>query len=137
MKRSTKKPALKLRSTAGLLEEIALSIPEAWLQTLRARAAKLDITVEELSVQALGHVASETTKMAKPPQVGDDPTRLILRGSLRESFRRESVRTGLGMRELLYKAVQSAADYFDGRRFESKPEPVTLVPKPKHKAAGQ
>ena len=137
MKRNTKKHALRLRPTAGLLEECSLSVPEAWMSTLRERAEKLGVSVEELSVQALGHIASESEKVSRPPQVGDDPTRLVLRDGLRESFRRESDRTGLPMRTLLYRACQTAADYFDGRRYEAKPAPVKLVPKPKHKAAGQ
>ena len=111
-------------------------MPEAWMETLRARADKLGISVEVLSVQALGHVAAETEKMARPPEAGDDPTRLILRDSLRESYRRESVRTGLPMRTLLYRAVQAAASTFDGRQFESKPAPIKMVPK-KSKAAGK
>ena len=35
----------------------------------------------------------------------------------------------LGMRELLHRAVQAAADEFDGRRYEAAPAPVRLVPK--------
>ena len=77
MKRNTK-PALKLRPTDGLREDVQLSIPEAWAATLRERAAKLDISLETLCAQALGHTASESEKMSKPPQVADDPTRLIL-----------------------------------------------------------
>ena len=127
--RRRNKPALRLRSTAGLLEDMTLSIPAAWHATLRERAKKLGISVEELSVQALGHVSSEAEKVAKPPELGDDPARLVLRDSLRESYRRESVRTGLGMRELLHRAVQAAADEFDGRRYEAAPAPVRLVPK--------
>ena len=102
---------------------------------LRTRADKLDMTLEDLLIQMCGHIADETEKVSRPPQVGDDPTRFILRDSLRESYRRESDRTGLPMRSLLYKAVQAAADYFDGRQYEATPEPVKLVPR--RKAAGK
>ena len=126
---------LRLRSTDGLREDLKLSIPDAWLQTLRARAAKLDISLETLCVQALGHTASESEKMSEPSQVGDDPARLILRDGLRESYRREAHRSGLSIRVLLNRVVQRAADAFDGEQYESRPAPIELASR--RKAAGQ
>ena len=134
MKRSTEKPGLRLRSVAGLREEISLSIPESWMETLRSQAGKLDLPLEDFLVQHAGHIAAEAEAMARPQEVGDSPARLVLRDGLRESFRREADRCGLSIRVLLNRACQSAADAFDGRQYESRPAPVTLVPKRK---AGQ
>ena len=131
MKRNTKKPALKLRSTAGLLEDVQLSMPEAWMETLRGRADKLGLSLEDLIIQYCGHLADETAKVSRPPEAGDDPTRLVLRDGLRESFRLEAVRSGLPVRTLLYRCVQAAADAFDGRRYEAVPAPIALVPRRK------
>ena len=59
MPRATK-PALKLRPTDGLLEDVQLSIPEAWMATLRGKARKLNLPVADLLVQFVGHLASES-----------------------------------------------------------------------------
>ena len=131
MNRRSTKAGLRLRPTDGLREDFALSVPIAWMDLIRERAAKLEITVEEMLVQFLGHLADETAKVSRPPEAGDDPTRLVLRDSLRESYRRESDRTGLPIRTLLYRCVQWAADAFDGQQFEPMLEAVKLVPRRK------
>ena len=130
MRQSTK-PGLRLRPTDGILEDLSLSIPEAWMETLRVQAGKLGLPVEEMVVQYCGHLVAEAEAVKLPPQVGDDPARLVLRDSLRESYRRESDRTGLPIRTLLYRCVQRAADAFDGQQFEPMLEAVKLVPRRK------
>ena len=129
------KPALKLRPTDGLLEDVALAVPVGWMEVLRGQSVKLGITVEEMIVQYLGHLSDQVEKVARPPAAGDDPARLVLRDSLRESYRLESVRSGLPMRSILYRVVQAAASVFDGRQYEAAPEPIKMAPR--RKAAGK
>ena len=124
-----KQPALRLRPVDGLLEDLSLSIPEGWMGVLRAQSVKLGISVEAMITQYVGHLAAEREKMTRPPEAGDDAARLVLRDGLRESYRRESARTGISLRSLLNRAVQAGADYFDGRSYEATPEPVKLVPR--------
>ena len=99
------------------------------MEVLRAQSVKLEISVADLLVQFVGHLASESEAMARPPEAGDDPTtRFILRDSLRESYRLESVRSGLPIRTLLYRCVQRAADVFDGRQYEAAPGAYRVGP---------
>ena len=131
MKQSTK-PGLRLRSVDGLLEEVALSIPEAWMEVLRGQSVKLGITVEEMIIQFIGHLAAEHEALGEAvasPTLSDDPARFLLRGSLLKSFEREAHRLGVPVVTVMHHAVADAADAFEGRPKAPMSKPLSLVAK--------
>ena len=72
-KRLSTKPALRLRPTDGLREDITIGVPVHWLATLREKADKLGLSVEDLLIQLCGHVASESEALAsaaESPKLG-------------------------------------------------------------------
>ena len=131
MKRSTK-PALKLRSTAGLLEEVSLSAPVSWMAVLRVQAGKLNLPLEEMLVQFIGHLSHESEVLeaaVQSPALGDDVARFLLRGSFLKSFEREAHRVGVPVVTLMHRLVSDSASVFDGREKEPLPKPLSLVAK--------
>ena len=131
MKRSTK-PALKLRSVAGLLEDVNLAIPTEWVATLRAQAGKLDMPLEDLITQYCGHLAAEREALGEAvasPTLGDAVARFRLGGSFLKSFQREAHRVGLPVATLMYRSISDSASVFDGRKKEALPKPLELVAK--------
>ena len=127
----TKSSSLRLRSTAGLQEDVTIGLPISWAAGLRERAGKLGLSIESVVVQLCGHAASELGQLHKAvdgPRVGDDPSRVVLRDSMLRSFSREALRTGLSVRVLLHRSISEACDVFDGRQKQAPPKPLQLIP---------
>ena len=131
MKRSTK-PDLRLRSVDGLREDIELSVPAGWLVTLCAQAGKLNLPLEEMIIQFIGHLAAEREALGEAvqaPTLSDDPARFLLRGSLLKSFQGEADRLGVPVVTVMHNAVAAAADVFEGRPKAPMAKPISLVAK--------
>ena len=129
-KRSSTKPALRLRPTDGLREDITIGVPVHWLATLREKADKLGLSVEDLLIQLCGHVASEAEALesaVQSPKLGDDVGRFVLRGAYLKSFQREANRLGLPIVTLMHRTVSDAAAEFDGRAKDPQPKPLSLA----------
>ena len=128
----TKSSSLRLRSTAGLQEDVTIGLPISWAAGLRERAGKLGLSIESVVVQLCGHAASELGQLHKAavdgPRIGDDPSRVVLRDSMLRSFSREALRTGLSVRVLLHRSISEACDVFDGRQKQAPPKPLQLIP---------
>ena len=132
MARKKAKPKrLRLRSTAGLLEDIEISLPVAWAATLRAQSVKLGLSLDALLVQYAGHLVHEFESLeaaVAAPTLGDDAARFRLRGSFMATFEREALRSGVPVRSLVHRVISDAADVFDGREKQPAPQPLVLIP---------
>ena len=139
MKRNTKKPALRLRSVTGMLDDVVLAVPVDWVATLRVQADKLDLSVEEMIVQYIGHISAEREALGEAvasPTLGDAMARFRLSGSLLKSFQGEADRLGIPVVTVMHHAVSAAADVFEGRPKAPMAKPISLVPR-RSKATGQ
>ena len=126
------KPAgLRLRSTAGLLENVEVSLPVSWAATLRGRADKLAMSLDALLVQYAGHLAHEIESLetaVASPTISDDAARFRLRGTFLKTFEGEALRSGIPVRTLVHRAISDAADSFAGREKTPLPKPLILIP---------
>ena len=123
---------IRLREVDGLLEDIEVSLPVAWAETLRSRAGKLGLSLADFLAQYCGHLTAEIEALetaVESPTIGDDAARFRLRGGLLKTFQAESLRTGLPVRALAHRAISDAADVFAGREKQPAPAPLILIPK--------
>ena len=107
-------------------------MPTAWLAVLRVRAGKLNLPLEDMLTQYLGHLAAEAEaqeKAVQSPTLGDDAARFRLRGSFLKSFQREAHRVGVPVVTLMHRLVADAADAFEGRANTPLPKPLELAAK--------
>ena len=78
-RRATKPADLRLRPVNGLLEDVALAVPVDWVATLRAQAGKLNLPLEEMLVQFIGHLSHESEGAGRS---GPGPTYRRCRGAI-------------------------------------------------------